>query len=74
MKKKIIYALFLIATMFLAPACEKTCKTCEKVYYDGTGTEYRRDGSGEYCGLELIAIDGKIIDLGSLGTAKWECN
>ena len=74
MKKKIIFALFLVAIIFLAPACEKTCKSCVKIYFDGTGTEYRRDGAADYCGVELIAKDGKTVDLGALGTAKWECN
>jgi tRNA-dihydrouridine synthase len=44
------------------------------VYYDGSGTYLREDGAAEYCGVELIAIDGRTIDLGSLGSAKWECN
>lgn len=74
MKKKIIFAVFLVAVLFMAPACEKTCKTCKKVYYDGSGNYLREDGTGEYCGVELIAIDGKTIDLGLLGTAKWDCN
>jgi hypothetical protein len=73
MKKKIIYAVCLILFVFLAPSCSKTCKTCKKVYYDGSGTYLREDAEASYCGVELIAIDGKTIDLGALGSAKWEC-
>jgi hypothetical protein len=74
MKKKLIQAVCLIVFVFVAPSCEKSCKTCKKVYYDGSGNYLREDGAGQYCGVELMAIEGKTINLGALGSAKWECN
>ena len=73
MKKKFIYVVCFFLIVLIAPSCEKSCKTCKKVYYDDAGTYLREDGEAEYCGVELIAIDGKVVDLGALGTAKWEC-
>lgn len=74
MKKKIIYAVCLFLIVLVAPSCEKSCKTCKKVYYDSAGKYEREDAAADYCGVELVAIEGKTIDLGSLGSAKWECN
>jgi hypothetical protein len=74
MKRKLIIALVLVFIAFGFTSCKKTCKTCKKVYYDGSGTYLREDGEAQYCGVELVAIDGRTIDLGSLGSAKWECN
>jgi hypothetical protein len=73
MKRKVIIAasFFLITLAF--SSCEDTCKVCKKVYYDGSGTYLREDAEAEYCGVELLAIDGKTINLGALGSAKWEC-
>jgi len=73
MKKIIIYAVCFFIIVLVAPACEKTCKTCKKVYYDDADVYLREDAEAEYCGVELIAIDGKVVDLNALGTAKWEC-
>jgi hypothetical protein len=74
MKKKLLFAAALILITVAFTSCTKTCKTCKKVYYDGSGTYLREDAAAEYCGVELIAIDGKTMDLGSLGSAKWVCN
>jgi hypothetical protein len=74
MNKKIIYAVFLILIVFAAPSCQKNCKTCKKVFYDSSGTYLREDSAAQYCDAELLAIDGTKVDLGSLGSAKWECN
>jgi hypothetical protein len=74
MKRKLVIVLVLVFIAIGFTSCKKTCKTCKKVYYDGTGTYLREDGAAEYCGVELVAIDGRTIDLGSLGSAKWVCN
>ena len=74
MKRKLIIAAVFILIAWGFTSCEKTCKTCKKVFYDDSGAYVREDPAAEYCGVELIAIDGKTIDLGSLGSAKWECN
>jgi hypothetical protein len=73
MKRKLIIAAVFVLIAWGFTSCEKTCKTCKKVYYDGSGTYLREDGEASYCGLELAAIDGKTIDLHDLGSAKWEC-
>ena len=74
MKKKIIYALFLILIVFAAPACSKTCKTCKKVYYTNQTTYDHEDTATEYCGAELITIEAtKPVTIGGQ-TVKWECN
>ena len=74
MKRKLIIAVVFIIVAWSFTACEKTCKTCKKVYYDAQGNYLREDAEAQYCGVELIAIDGKTVDLGALGSAKWECN
>jgi hypothetical protein len=74
MKKKLVIAVLFAFIAIGFTSCKKDCKSCKKVYYDGSGTYLREDGAAEYCGVELIAIDGRTIDLGSLGSAKWECN
>jgi hypothetical protein len=74
MKRKLIIAAVFVLIAWGFTSCEKTCKFCKKVYYDGSGNYIREDGGADYCGVELIAIDGKTIDLGALGSAKWECN
>ena len=74
MKKKlfIIGAFILVSCAFTS--CSKTCKTCKEVFYDGSGNYIREDAEAQYCGVELLAIDGKTVDLGSLGSGKWECH
>jgi hypothetical protein len=74
MKRKLIIAVLFMLFAWGFTSCGKTCKTCKKVFYDGSGNYLREDAGGEYCGVELIAIDGKTVDLGSLGSAKWLCN
>ena len=71
-RKLIIFASFILITLAFS-SCEDTCKVCKKVYYDGSGTYLREDAEAEYCGVELVAIDGKTVNLGALGSAKWEC-
>jgi hypothetical protein len=44
------------------------------MYYDSNGNFKSEDAEAEYCGVELLAIDGKTVDLGSLGSAKWQCH
>lgn len=74
MKRKILIGagIFFMALSF--NSCENTCKICKKVYYDSSGSYIREDGEAEYCGAELLAIDGRTINLGALGSAKWECD
>jgi hypothetical protein len=73
MKKKLIYGLFLVLFVFAAPACSKTCKTCKKVYYNGTTYDHE-DAAAEYCGVELTGIEATPpVTIGGV-TAKWECN
>jgi hypothetical protein len=73
MKRKLILAaLFVLVTVSFS-SCEKTCKTCKKVYYDGSGAYLSEDAEAEYCGAVLLTIEGKTIYLGALGSAKWEC-
>jgi hypothetical protein len=75
MKRKLLFAGAFILITWAFTSCDalKTCKTCKKVYYDGTGAYLREDGEAEYCDAMLLAIEGKTIDLGDLGSAKWEC-
>lgn len=71
-RKLVIVASFILITLAFS-SCEDTCKICKKVYYDGSGAYLREDAEAEYCGAELLLIDGKTVNLGSLGTATWEC-
>lgn len=73
MKKKIIYGVCLFLIVFLAPACEKTCKNCKKVYYTNQTTWDHEDPESEYCGVELAGIEAMgPRTVGNL-TVKWEC-
>jgi hypothetical protein len=72
MKKKIIYAAILILLAIGFTACEKTCQYCKKVYYVGSTYDHE-DGESQYCGLELITIQGTgPVTIGGY-TVKWEC-
>jgi hypothetical protein len=73
MKRKLLFIGTLFFFVIAFTSCEKSCKTCKKVYYDKSGNITSQDAEADYCGVELIAIDGKTIDLGALGSAKWEC-
>ncbi len=74
MKRNILLALAFVTLAITVNSCENlTCKVCKKVYYDKAGNIKSEDAEAEYCDLELAAIDGKTIDLGTLGSAKWEC-
>jgi hypothetical protein len=72
MKKKIIFATCLILFAFAFTSCTKTCKYCKKVYYVGSSYDHE-DAESQYCGLELIAIDGTSTTVGAY-TVKWECH
>jgi hypothetical protein len=74
MKKKLLFAAVLVFIACTFTSCTKTCKTCKEVFYDGSGNYLREDAEAEYCGVELLAIDGKTVDLGSLGSGKWVCH
>lgn len=73
MKKKLLFAAVFVAMTLSFTSCEESCKICKKVKYDSAGNYVSEESEAEYCGVELIAIDGKTVDLGSLGKAKWEC-
>jgi hypothetical protein len=73
MKKKIIYALFLILFVIAAPSCSKTCKNCKKVYYTGTTYDHE-DSATQYCGAELVTIEATGSRTIGSYTVKWECN
>jgi hypothetical protein len=73
MKKKIIYAVFLILIVIAVPSCSKTCKSCKKVYYNGT-TRDHEDPSYQYCGTELITIEATPPETIGGVTVKYECN
>jgi hypothetical protein len=73
MKRKLIIAIAFVLIAGSFTSCEKTCKTCKKVYYDGSGNYLSEDAEAEYCGAVLLSIEGKTIDLGAIGSAKWEC-
>jgi hypothetical protein len=75
MKKKIIYAVFLILILFAAPACQKTCQFCKFVTRDSGGNIVGTPGDPtEYCGAALIAQ--KAIPPSPVGdnTTRVECN
>lgn len=72
MKKKILFLAVFILFAVSFTSCTKDCKICKKVYYVGTTYDHE-DASSEYCGLELIAIDGKSTTIGGY-TVTWECN
>lgn len=74
MKRKLVIAAVFVFLTVAFSSCTEKCKYCKKVYYDGSGTYIREDAGADYCGAELLLIDGKTIDLGALGSAKWECN
>jgi hypothetical protein len=73
MKKKLLYLAVLVLMTLSFDSCSKDCKVCKQVYYDKSGNYLREDAEAQYCGVELLAIDGKTVDLGSLGSAKWSC-
>jgi hypothetical protein len=74
MKKKLIYAAFLILFVLAAPACSKTCKTCQKITYDSSGSVVSQDNPAQYCGVELTGIEATPpVTIGGQ-TAKWVCN
>jgi hypothetical protein len=74
MKRKLLLGAAFLFVAWAATSCEGlNCKTCKKVYYDQSGNFLREDAEAEYCDLELLAIEGKTIDLGALGSAKWVC-
>jgi len=74
MKKKIIFAVFLVLIILAAPSCQKDCKNCKKVYYTNGTTFDHEDDPAQYCGAELLVIEG--TDPMTIGpyTVKWECN
>jgi len=73
MKKKIIYAAFLILVVLAAPSCQKDCKSCKKVYYVGTTVDHE-DAAAQYCGAELLLNENAgSVTVGSY-TVKWQCN
>jgi hypothetical protein len=75
MKKKLLFVFSFVALTVAFSGCEDSCKTCKRVYYDSNGNYKSEDQTeAEYCGVELLAIDGKTVDLGALGTAKWQCH
>jgi hypothetical protein len=73
MKRKLFYVAALILITISFNSCDKSCKVCKEVFYDKNGNFTREDAEAEYCGVELLAIDGKTVDLGVLGTGKWSC-
>ncbi|HEX2921235.1 MAG TPA: hypothetical protein VHO50_08735 [Bacteroidales bacterium] len=75
MKKKLLFAAGLLCMIISIPSCElDECKVCKKVIYDDQGNYVSEESEAEYCGAKLIAIDGKTLNLGAMGTAKWECD
>jgi hypothetical protein len=74
MKKKLLFVFSFVAITLAFSSCEDNCKVCKKMYYDSNGNFKNEDAEAEYCGVELLAIDGKTVDLGSLGSAKWQCH
>jgi hypothetical protein len=76
MKRKLLFAGAFIILAWAGSSCEalRTCEVCKKVYYDGNGAVTSQDAEASYCDAELIAIKATgTIDLGQLGTAKWDC-
>jgi hypothetical protein len=73
MRRKIFYVsvLLLIASSF--NSCDQSCKVCKEVFYDKNGNITSEGAEEEYCGTELLSIDGKTVDLGALGSGKWSC-
>jgi hypothetical protein len=75
MKKKIIYAVFLILVVLAAPSCSKTCKTCKLVKRDSSGNIVGNPGDPtEYCGVELTAIEATPATTVGDNTTKYECD
>jgi hypothetical protein len=73
MKRKILYVAVLLLVAVSFNSCDKNCKVCKEVFYDKNGNFTREDAEASYCGVELLAIDGKTVDLGVLGSGKWSC-
>lgn len=72
MKRKIVFALFLVITTLSFTSCEKTCKFCKTVTYDD-GVEINATNPIEYCGAKLAAKEATPeIKVGTLVT-KVEC-
>lgn len=73
MKKKLIFAAFLLLASVAFVSCEKSCKTCKQVTYIN-GTYDSETGGTEYCGAELLIIENTDdVTIGNT-TTKWECN
>jgi hypothetical protein len=73
MKKRIIYAIFLIFIVLAAPACSKDCKSCKMVYYVGTTRDHEGSAT-QYCGSELLIIEATAPTTVGSYTVKYECN
>jgi hypothetical protein len=54
MKRKIVFALFLVISTLSFTSCEKTCKFCKTVTYDD-GVEINSTSPSEFCGAKLAA-------------------
>jgi hypothetical protein len=73
MRRKIFYVAVLLLIAISFNSCDKSCKVCKEVFYDKNGNKSSEGAEAEYCGVELLAIDGKTVDLGALGSGKWSC-
>jgi hypothetical protein len=75
MKKKILFAAFLLSMVVSFDACElDTCKVCQQNTYDAnTGALITSGSESEYCGASLVRVEAT-QDITVLGkTTKWEC-
>jgi hypothetical protein len=75
MKKKILFAAFLLSMMISFDSCElDTCKVCQQnTYDDNSGALVSSGSETEYCGASLVRIEAT-PDVTVLGkTTKWEC-
>lgn len=75
MKRKIIIPIVFVSMVFSVNSCgllEDECKVCRRVVYED-GVFVSEDDEAEYCGVELIAIEGQQTTIGSQ-TLVWECD
>jgi hypothetical protein len=74
MKKKLLFAATLVFIACVFTSCSKTCKTCRQVSYINGSFDHIVKNDQEYCGTELIVIEGTPDAPIGNETIKWECN
>ncbi len=76
MKRKILFGTILLFISLAFTSCEKLsgCKTCKQVSTDSQTGDVTETADTEYCGTDLISIEGKApVTVGNV-TTRWQCH